>query len=321
MNRRQLIAGGAALVMSPSIGRASTYPDRPIRLVVPFGPGSIADIVARRTSAKASETLGQTVYIENRPGAGGSIGASMVAKSAPDGYTLCLGTVASHSIAAATVERLPYDLLTDFEPVALLISTWNLIVVNPKVPANTLPEYLDYARKKGHSLYVTGGIATTTHLLIELIRARHKAPLEHVPSANVANAFNDLLAGNVDMMSYPALALQGHLESGSVRPLAVGAGKRVPALPNVPTVVEALGSEDFALNSWFGMFAPAKTPEPIIAKVSSAFTDAVRSMEAEMTKLGAEALGWGPDRFGPFFRAEIPRWREVVRVTGTGPAK
>lgn len=319
INRRRLIAGAAALVACPAVVRANEFPDRPIRLVVPFGPGSIADIVARRTSVAASTTLGQQVYIENRPGAGGSIGAAMVAKSPPDGYTLCLGTVASHSIAAATVEKLPYNLLTDFEPVALLISTWNLIVVNPKVPAKTLPEYLEYARKKGHSHYVTGGIATTTHLLIELIRVKHKAPLEHVPSANVANAFNDLLAGNVDMMSYPALALQSHIESGSVRPLAVASGKRVPAFPDIPTVVEALGSDDFALNSWFGMFAPAKTPIPIVEKVSSAFTGSVRSMEAEMAKLGAEPLGWGRQQFDTFFRAEIPRWAEVVRLTGTGP--
>jgi tripartite-type tricarboxylate transporter receptor subunit TctC len=321
INRRALLAGAAALTIGSTPSCASEFPDRPIKLIVPFGAGSIADIVARRTSEKASPILGQTIYIENRPGAGGSIGAAAVATAPPDGYTLCLGTVASHSIAAAIVPRLPYDLLTDFRPIALLVSTWSLIVVNRSVPAHSLGEYLEHARRKGRSLYVSGGVATTTHLIPELIRARYNAPLEHIPAANVGQAFSDVLAGTVDMMCYPALGLQPHIASGGVRPLAVAAQSRVSSLPDVPTVVEALGSNEFDLSSWFGMFAPAKTPDAVVNRLSSAVTMAVLSIRDDLAKLGAEAQGWGPERFDPFFRAEIPRWKEIVRVTGVAQAR
>jgi tripartite-type tricarboxylate transporter receptor subunit TctC len=320
ISRRQVLAGGAALAITPKAYAADDYPNRPIRLVVPFGAGSIADIVARRTSERAKDALGQTIYIENRAGAAGSIGANVVAKSPPDGYTLCLGTVASHSIAAATV-NLPYDPVADFTPLALLINTWSLLAVNKDVPARTLPEYFEFARKKGFSQYVSGGVGTTTHLLVELMRVRENVPLQHIPVANVGTAFSDLLAGNVDMMSYPALALQPHIQSGATRALAVASAKRVPIFPDVPTVVEVLKSNEYDLQPWFGLFAPAKTPAPIVKKISTAFTDAIKSLSADMEKLGAEAVGWGPEQFDPFFRAELPRWREVVRLTGTGHVK
>jgi len=321
ITRRELLAGGMAASIGSATGYAADdYPNRPIRLVVPFGAGSIADVVARHTSERAKAALGQ-LFIENRAGAAGSIGANIVAKAAPDGYTLCLGTVASHSIAAATM-NLPYDPVVDFTPVALLVSTWNLIAVHKDVPAKTLPEYLEYARKKGFSQYVSGGVGgTTTHLIPELMRIRENAPLQHIPTSNVATAFSDLLAGNVDMMCYPALAIQPHIQSGGVRALAVASSQRVPLFAEVPTVLEALKSNEYDLQSWFGLFAPANTPAPIVSKVSSAYTDATKSLRAEMETLGAEAIGWGPDQFGPFFRAELPRWREVVRITGTGIAK
>ena len=317
VSRRQVLAGGAVLAIAPKAHAADDYPNKPIKLVVPFGAGSIADIVARRTSERAKNILGQTIYIENRPGAAGSIGANVVAKSPPDGYTLCLGTVASHSIAAGTL-NLPYDPVADFTPLALLINTWSFLVVNKDVPVKTLPEYFEFARKKGFSQYVSGGVGTTTHLLVELMRVRENVPLQHIPVANVGNAFNDLLAGNVDMMSYPALALQPHIELGAARPLAVASAKRVPLFPDVPTVVEVLKSNEYDLQPWFGLFAPAKTPASIVAKVSSAFTEAIKSLSADMEKLGADLVGWGPAQFDPFFRAELPRWREVVRLTGTG---
>jgi tripartite-type tricarboxylate transporter receptor subunit TctC len=315
IDRRTVLASAAALAIAPIASRAANiFPERPIKLIVPFGAGSTADIIARRVAAKAD--LGQTIYIENRPGAGGSIGAALVATAAPDGYTLCLGTVASHSIAAAIVPRLPYDLLNDFKPVALLVSASSLIVVNRSIPVRTLREYMDYARKKGHSLYVSGGVATTTHLLPELIRVRYDVPLEHVPASNVGNAFADLLASNVDMMCYPGLALKPHIASGAIRPLAIASQNRVSSLPDVPTVVEALGSQEFDFSAWFGMFAPAKTPDEIVNKVSAAVTGVVLAMRQELEEIGFEARGWGPDRFDPFFRAEIPRWKEIVRVTG-----
>lgn len=315
LDRRAIFVGLAAI---PFIGRsadAENFPTRPIRLVVPFGAGSIADIVARKVGDKAGVMLKQSFVIENRPGAGGSIGANVVAKAQPDGYTLCLGTVASHAIAAA-LEPLPYNLATDFKAVVLLVTSENLIAVNSSVPAKTLPEYFDHARKKGVSLYVSGGVATTTQLLPELIRVRLSVPLQHVPAAKVGDSFNDLLAGRVDMMCYPAIGLQPYLESGAVRPLAVASPNRIKSLPDVPTLGDALGSKDYDLVSWFGVFAPAKIPDAIVSILSNALSAAVLSMSDELEKIGVDARGWEADRFDAFFRAEIPRWAELVRMTG-----
>jgi tripartite-type tricarboxylate transporter receptor subunit TctC len=153
------------------------------------------------------------------------------------------------------------------------------------------------------------------------MRARENVPLQHIPVSAVGNAFTDLLAGNVDMMIYAALALQPHMESGEARALAVASGKRIPLFPEVPTVVEVLKSNEYDLEPWFGLFAPANTPAPIAAKASGAFTEAIKSLSADMAALGAESVGLGPEEFGPFARSELARWREVVRVTGTGHVK
>lgn len=315
VNRRTILLSLLTVPFIDRLANAESFPTRPIRFIVPFGAGSITDIIARKVGEKAGSTLKQSFVTENHPGAGGAIGAAMVAKAEPDGYTICMGTVASHAIAAA-LEPLPYDLATDFKAVTLLVTSANLIVVNASVPAKTLPEYLDYARKKGVSLYVSGGVATTTQLLPELIRVRLNVPLQHVPAAKVGDLFNDLLAGRVDMMCYPAIGLQPYLNSGAVRPLAVASPNRIKALPDVPTVTEALGSKDYDLISWFGVFAPAKTPDAIVSILSQSLSTAVLSMSDELSNIGVDARGWDPARFDAFYRAEIPRWAEIVRVTG-----
>jgi tripartite-type tricarboxylate transporter receptor subunit TctC len=313
--RREILAGLIAAPFYSQGARADDFPSRPIKFIVPFGAGSVADIVGRKVSDKAGEILKTTFVIENRPGAGGAIGAEAVATAAPDGYTICLGTVASHAIAAA-MEKLPYDPIKDFKPIALLVTTASLIVVNSAVPAKTLAEYFDYAKKKGVSLYVSGGVATTTQLLPELIRVKLHVPLQHVPAAKVGDSYNDLVSGRVDMMCYPAIGLQPFLNSGSVRPLAVASPNRIKSLPDVPTVGEALGTTDFDLISWFGSFAPAGTPDPIVDTLSSALSSAVLSMSDDLGKIGVDARGWRAEKFGAFFRSDVPRWAEVVRLTG-----
>lgn len=316
-NRRGLLVGLLAAPFLSGRARAADFPSRPIKLVVPFGAGSVADIVGRRVGEKAGKLLNTTFVIENRPGAGGVVGAEVVAAAASDGYTICLGTVASHAIAAA-MEKLPYDPVKDFKPVALLVTTGNLIVVNSKVPAKTLTEYLDYARKKGVSLYVSGGVATTTQLLPELIKVKLKVPLQHVPAAKVGDSYNDILSGRVDMMCYPAIGLQPFLRSGKIRALAIASPSRIKSLPEIPTVEEALASKDFNIISWFGVFAPAGTPDSIVSVLSSAMSSAVLSMSDDLENIGVEARGWQADKFGAFYRADVPRWAEVVRLTGVG---
>lgn len=319
-SRRSVLIGLLAAPFASCLALADEYPSRPIRLIVPFGAGSVADIVARKVGDKAAIALKQNLVVENHPGAGGAIGAAIVANAAPDGYTLCLGTVASHAIAAA-LEPLPYNLATDFKAVTLLVTTANLIAVNSAVPATTLSEYLDYARKKGNSLYVSGGVATTTQLVPELIRVRLNVPLQHVPAAKVSDSFNDLLAGRVDMMCYPALGLAPYLASKAVRPLAVASDYRVKSLPDVPTIAESLGSDEYNLTSWFGVFAPARTPDPIVEKLSLVLSAAVLSMADEFDNIGADARGWPADKFDAFFRAEVPRWAEIVKLTGMRQAQ
>ena len=319
-NRRAVLAAMAGAALTGRSAYADDFPSRPIRLIVPFGAGSTADLTARMVGEKASVTLKQAIVIENRAGAGGSIGAAIVANAEPDGYTLCLGTVASHAIAAALIRNLPYNIASDFKAVVLLVTAANLIAVNAAVPARTLPEYLAYARQKGVSLYVSGGVATTTQLLPELIRVRLNVPLQHVPAANVGDAFNDILAGRVDMICYPDLGLEPYVKAGSVRPLAIASDARIRSLPDVPTVAEALGSTEYNLTPWFGVFAPAKTPDPIIATISSAMSAAVLGMRDRLETIGVDVRGWEADRFDPFFRAEIPRWQEIVRLTGVGEA-
>ena len=199
-----------------------------------------------------------------------------------------------------------YNTLESFSAVTLLVTTASLIVVNSNVPARTLSEYLEYAKKKGGSPYVSGGVATTTQLLPELIRAKLNVPLQHVPAARVGDFFNDLLSGRVDMMCYPAIGLQAYLNSGSVRPLAVGAPDRVKFLPDVPTVAEALGSAEYDLTAWFGVFAPAKTPVPIIGALSSALSSAVLDMASDLEKIGVDARGWNAEKFD---RSTVPKSR------------
>ena len=318
-NRREILAGLISAPLLSLEARADDFPTRPIRFIVPFGTGSVADIVGRKVGDKAGEILKTTFVIENRPGAGGAIGADAVATAAPDGYTICLGTVASHAIAAA-MEKLPYDPIKDFEPIALLVTTASLIVVNSAVPAKTLVEYFDYARKKGVSLYVSGGVATTTQLLPELFGVKLHVPLQHVPAAKVGDSYNDIVAGRVDMMCYPAIGLQPFLNSGAVRALAVASPNRVKSLPDVPTVGEALGTTDFDLISWFGSFAPAQTADSIVTTLSSALSSAVLSMADDLEKIGVDARGWQVEKFGAFFRSDVPRWAEVVRLTGVSEA-
>jgi tripartite-type tricarboxylate transporter receptor subunit TctC len=317
-SRRALLGAAAAGLASPALAQQG-FPNRPIRFVVPFGPGSTADALARIVARQAGENLGQPLVVDNRPGAGGIIGADIVAKSAPDGHTICLGTVASHSVSAAmATDPLPYDLLNDFDPLTNLVNAPNIILVNSRVPATNMQEYLAWARQRGRSTFVSGGNGTTTHLVGEMLRIRHNAPIEHVPYRSFGPALADVLNGTIDMLSYQIPATLPHVASGALRPLAASTRERVALMPNLPTVGEQLGDRDFDFSAWFGTFCPARTPRPVLERLNEAMQAAVNSAELQqaLPAQGLEPLGWGPDRFGQFFRAEVPRWAEIVRLTG-----
>jgi tripartite-type tricarboxylate transporter receptor subunit TctC len=316
--RRTLLGGLAATLAAPGLLRAQSFPSRPIRLVVPFGPGATADIIARLVAKAAGDFLGQPFIVENRPGGGGVIGAEAVAKAAPDGYTVCLGTVASHAISAAMVDRLPYDLLRDFQPLTVLVDAPNIIVVHAGLPVQDLVGYLDYARQQGRSTFISGGLGTTSQLVGEVLRVRHHAPLEHVPYRAFGPALGDFLSGKIDMLSYQIPALVQHIQSGAVKRLAAATRQRISLMPDLPTVAELLGDADFDFSAWFGSFLPAGTPRAIVQRLDQAMQAALASPELRdaLPAQGLQPVGMGPDAFEPFFQAEVPRWREIVRVTG-----
>lgn len=317
--RRALLGGLSAALAAPRLARAQApFPDRPLRLVVPFGPGATADIIARHLAKAAGEALGQPIVVENRPGAGGVIGAEVVAHAPADGYTICLGTVASHAVSAAMVDRLPYDLLNDFQALTLLVNAPNIIVVHAGLPVDSLAGYLDYARRQGRSTFISGGLGTTSHLVGEVLRVRQHAPLEHVPYRAFGPALADFLGGETDMLSYQIPALVPHIQSGAVKRLAAATSRRISLMPDLPTVSELLGDPDFDFSAWFGTFLPAGTPAPVVARLNRAMQAGLATPELQgvLPAQGLELVGWGPDRFQPFFRSEVPRWREIVRVTG-----
>jgi len=313
--RRLLLGAG---LTAPVMAAAQTWPVRPIRFLVPFGPGSTSDIIARQVALAARDSLGQPLVIENRAGAGGLIAAEMAARAAPDGYTLCFGTIASHAVSPAMAPSLPFDLIDDFLPVTRLVDAPSLIVVNRDVPATSLAGYLGFARRRGHSTFVSAGQGSLTHLAGEVLRVRHAAPLEHVPYSLFGNALTDLLAGRVDMLCYQAPALLPHLASGAIRALCVLAPRRVALFPALPTAVEELGDPELDFTAWFGAFLPAETPRAIADRLHAAFLVALENAALRET-LAAQCcvgVGWGPNRFREFFVAEVPRWRRIVETTG-----
>jgi len=324
--RRHFLHVGAALtvalVAAPLLpvtqALAQTWPTRPIRLIVPFGAGSTADIVARLTGAQLSRELGQQVAVENRPGAAGTIGGAEAARAAPDGHTLVLGTVASHGTGTLMMANVPYDPVRDFQAITLITNAPGLIAVHATLPVKSLKELVALARRDPTLNYTSAGTGTTTHLSGEFIWARAGIKLTHVPYKAQGQAITDFVGGHMPIMIYAIPALRPHIESGKLRPIAVTSVKRVPSLPDVPTVAEAM-IPGFDFTAWFGIMAPAGTPRPIVDRVHGIVLTAMETPElkAQFKAQGLEPVGMGPDGFQAFMKADLQRWREVIAHTGT----
>jgi tripartite-type tricarboxylate transporter receptor subunit TctC len=314
---RVLPAGLAALALAGAAW-AQTYPSRAVRVIVPAGPGG-PDVVGRIVAAKLTEQMGQTFFVENHPGANGIVGADMVAKAAPDGYTLMVyssGLVSNKSL----YKKLPYDTDKDFAPISNLVDNGGLfITVNPAVPANTLKELIDLAKKPGsHLAYSTPGVGNTWHVATEVFNHYAGTKLTHIPYKGGGLAAAALASGEVQvMLSSPAPVMQ-YVKNGKARVLAYTAKKRSPALPDVPTTAEA-GFPQFQVDGgWFGMFAPAKTPAAIIDRLNGEVR-AVLADAAVVTRLrglGVEPAPTSPAEFQKFLRTETERYAEYVRVAG-----
>ncbi|CAM3938231.1 Bug family tripartite tricarboxylate transporter substrate binding protein [Bordetella tumulicola] len=290
-------------------------PQRPVRLLVPYGPGGSSDVIARAMAAEMSRTLGQQVIVENKGGGQGVIATMEAARAEPDGYTLLLGHVGTLAVNPAMMSKLPYDPQRDFAPIALLAKVPMIFAVGKKVPATDLPSFVALAKSKPGVLnYGSAGNGSAGHLAFEMLKTATDIDVMHVPYKGTGAQTTDLLAGNIDAASAGTPGLLPHAQAGNVRIIAVGSTRRLPVLPDVPTVAEQ-GYPGFESSQWFGLLAPAGTPAPVIARLQKDALIALRSQSVSdrLAHDSSEPVGLGPQEFADFIQAEGSRWGEVVR--------
>jgi tripartite-type tricarboxylate transporter receptor subunit TctC len=307
------------LLVLPAVARAQSgaYPSRPVRIVVSFTPGGTTDIIARLVGAQLSERWGQPVVIDNRPGAGGNIGTEHVARSAPDGYTLLVGSVGPLAVNMSLYRSMPYDTLRDLAPVVLLAGVPNVLVVPPRLQVADLAGLVAEARRRpGQLSYGSTGVGTSSHLSGTMLDSMAGISTLHVPYRG-AVALNDLLSGRIDFMFATIPSVIEQIRGGRLRPIAVTSTRRSRSMPEVPAMAE-LGFPDFDASSWFGIVAPARTPDAIVSRIAADAQEVLRDPEIErkMVEQGADPSGDGPEEFRRFIDREIRRWATIVRAAG-----
>jgi len=297
---------------------AQPYPSKPIRLVVPFPAGGTTDILAREVGQRLALSLGQPVVIDNRPGAAGNIGSELVAKSAPDGYTLLMATVGTHAINPNLYARMPYDHIKDFAPVVLVAGVPNVLEVTPSLPVHSVADLIKLAKEKpGQINFASSGSGTSIHLSGELFKTMAGVDMTHVPYKGSAAAITDLIGGQVQVMFDNLPSSLPQIKAGKLRAIAVTSAQRAPALPDVPTIAES-GLPGFEATSWFGLVAPAGTPSSIIGRINADVNQWLQSSEAKEKLLaqGAVAAGGSPEQFTAYIRSETEKWSRVVKASG-----
>ena len=318
--RRATLAAlfGLALALTLALGGAAqaqnNYPDKPIHFVVPYPPGGGTDVIARIVVERFQAALGQTVIIDNKGGAGGSIGSDLVAKAAPDGYTV-LFTLSSHTINPAILQKLTFDTVRDFEPVGMVASLPQLLAVNNDVPVKTVAELIALARAKPDSLsFASVGNGSPGHLAGELLKLRTGTKMTHIPYRGGGPAVTDVMGGQVPLLWVSIPAAAQFVKTGKLRALAVSTVKRSAAFPDVPTLQEA-GIKDFEVDSWYAMFVPAKTPRAIIDKLNKALNTVVAepAIREKLLAQGAEGVGGTPEALAAVVAAELPRWAKLAK--------
>ena len=303
-----------AAAQSPAAGTAHVYPAKPIRVIDAYPPGGSTDVVARIIAAKFQEGTGQPWVIDNRPGAQGIIGSEVVARAAPDGYTLLMFT-GSHTVHPSIYAKMPYELLRDFAPVTLTSATTNILGVHPTVPAKSVQELIALAKSRPGVLnYSSAGAGSTTHMAMELFKSMARVDFLHIPYKGAAPAVLDLVGGHVDLMFAPLPVMLPHIKSNRVRPIAVSTARRSGALPGIPTVAEA-GLAGFEATNSVGVLAPAATPRDIIVKLNADIVRVLRlpDVRERLQGLGAEPVGNSPDEFAAWLREDIARWARIVK--------
>ena len=319
---RRSIALAAALslaCLAPGLALAGPYPDKPIRLVVPFPAGGATDLMARSMSQKLGERLGQSVIIDNRAGAGGSLGAEAVATAAPDGYTLLFATMGSLTINPSIYKTLRYNPLTSFEPISLTHSTSNLLVVHPSVKATSVAELIALAQKQpGELTFASAGNGTTSHLSGELFKSLARVDMVHVPYKGSAPAMTDFLGGRISMMFDTTSNFIDHVKTGKLRALGVTGRKRSPAFPAVPSISESPGMAEYDMTLWLGVLAPAGTPKDLIARLHRELgaVMAMPEIVKQMADAGIDVRSSTPGEFSALIRADMSKWAAVVKRAG-----
>ena len=318
MNRRIALLLLLALPALPSVAFAQAWPSKPIKWVVPFAPGGTTDILARTVGEKLGAALGQPVIVENRPGAGGGVGADFVAKSPPDGYTLVGGTISTHAINASLYKSLPYDPVRDFVPITLIARLPNLLVINPNVPAKNVAELVALMKANpGKYTFASSGNGTSQHLSGELFKSIAGVDMQHVPYKGSPPALQDVVGGQVTMTFDNITTALPLAKAGNLRALAVTTAQRSAVAPEIPTMAEA-GLAGYEIGSWQGVFAPAGTPPEIVRRLNTEIVRILKSPEIhdKLIALGAEPVGNSVDEFTAMVKSEVAKWGDVVKRSG-----
>jgi tripartite-type tricarboxylate transporter receptor subunit TctC len=303
----------AITAMAPA--SAQTYPDKPVRIMAPFPPGGLVDVLARGLGEEMSKSLGQPVVVENKPGAGGNIGADVVAKATPDGYTLLMTSPGIQSINQFLYKSMPFDPEKAFVPVSMVADMTMLVAVHPKTKIKTLKELLDFARANPGKLnFGSAGIGTTGHLGQELLVHVGRIKVTHVPYRGAAPAVKDLIAGQIDGVVDNPPTVEAHIKAGTITALAVAGKQRIAVLPDIPTTAEA-GLPGWEASSWFGLVAPAGTPPAIVKRLHAEVAKAVKSpLMQKLSERGMRMVGDSPEEFGAFIVAERKKWGEIIKA-------
>jgi tripartite-type tricarboxylate transporter receptor subunit TctC len=324
MTRSRFLVAVASAVVGialafPALSQApAAYPNRPVKLVVPFPPGGPLDIVGRAIAQKLSEAWGQAVVVDNRPGAGGNIGADIVAKSPPDGYTILMGALSTHAVNPSLYAKMPYDAVADFAPITLVAVTPNVLVVNASLPVDSAKEFIAYAKaNSGKLAFGSGSNGSAGHLAGELFKVDTGADITHVPYKGGAPATQALLAGDTQFMFDNLANAMPQVKAGKFKALAVTTAQRSKLAPELPTMAEA-GLPGFDISTWFGLFAPAGTPKDVIAKWNGEVAKILTSpeMREKLIAQGAEPAPTTPGEFAAFVKNEITKYAKIVKASG-----
>ena len=317
---RQGLVLGAALILAATAAMAQNYPTRPVRFVVPYAPGGSTDTLARTMGTKLSDLLGQQVVVDNRPGANGDIGMSIVAKAPPDGYTIVLGYIANLAIGPSLYDRMPYDPVKDFTPITQVAGASNIFVTHPSLPARNFKEFIAYAKANPKKVtFASAGVASVGHLTGELLNDMAGIDMLHVPYKGSGQAISDLVGGHVKVMISGMASTLPHVRSGKLIGIVTTGAKRTPATPDIPTIAETYPG--FESSSWFGVLGPAGMPKPVVMRLNADIHKALQdpAVAKRLADVGFEITYGTPEQFAAYIQSEIRKWAKVVKASGAKP--